>query len=338
MMSVNARLTSTSIFSMGRRKIEIQPIIHERNRSVTFLKRKNGLFKKAYELGVLCSVDVAVIIFEQRPGHNVKLYQYCSGDVQDMVRRHINFDGEKDTRGPQDFSGNAAAKIDDNADPDEDDQEEEEEVVSSLGKRGRGDGSKDLKIDVEYRGQRPTPSSSSSLPLSRDRDSPSSKKTRLAPMMGAPSSGYTYAPPPSSMRNTAPGSSTYGGNSSYYPPISTPTSFSSGGYEPFGGSRGGRMYSDFRPPPPPARSGDPFSMLEPEETRQIQTPTTYGGLEWPVHSNSGRASTSGESSSPSTSGNWMELMGAGRVGRGVERERPGSRGRVVVEDVVKKEP
>ncbi|KAJ7188343.1 hypothetical protein C8R46DRAFT_877855 [Mycena filopes] len=108
---------------MGRRKIEIQPILHERNRSVTFLKRKNGLFKKAYELGVLCSVDVAVIIFgatpfdnfptEQRPGHNVKLYQYCSGDVQNIVQRHIGFDGEKDTRGPSDFSGNAAAKVED---------------------------------------------------------------------------------------------------------------------------------------------------------------------------------------------------------------------------------
>ncbi|TCD61706.1 hypothetical protein EIP91_008015, partial [Steccherinum ochraceum] len=95
---------------MGRRKIEIQPITHERNRSVTFLKvrryfcpsqfswhlpelplasrlplpcpaiapatpqRKNGLFKKAYELGVLCSVDVAVIIFgafsPQAPAQN----------------------------------------------------------------------------------------------------------------------------------------------------------------------------------------------------------------------------------------------------------------------------
>ncbi|KAJ7735086.1 hypothetical protein DFH07DRAFT_724897, partial [Mycena maculata] len=94
---------------MGRRKIEIQPITHERNRSVTFLKacRKNGLFKKAYELGVLCSVDVAVIIFEERPGHHHKLYQYCSGDIRDIVGRHVQYDGERDTRGPADFSGGA---------------------------------------------------------------------------------------------------------------------------------------------------------------------------------------------------------------------------------------
>jgi hypothetical protein len=59
---------------MGRRKIEIQPITHERNRAVTFVKRKNGLFKKAYELGVLCSVDIAVVIFarqevKEQPGN-----------------------------------------------------------------------------------------------------------------------------------------------------------------------------------------------------------------------------------------------------------------------------
>ncbi|KAF9269369.1 SRF-like protein, partial [Marasmius fiardii PR-910] len=90
---------------MGRRKIEIQPITHERNRSVTFLKRKNGLFKKAYELGVLCSVDVAVIIFEERPGHPVKLYQYCSSNIENIVSRHQRHDGERDTRGPPDFAG-----------------------------------------------------------------------------------------------------------------------------------------------------------------------------------------------------------------------------------------
>ncbi len=49
----------------------------------TFLKRKGGLFKKAHELSVLCSVDVAVIIF----GHNKKLYEYSSGDINDTIGR-----------------------------------------------------------------------------------------------------------------------------------------------------------------------------------------------------------------------------------------------------------
>ena len=57
---------------MGRRKIEIAPIEDNRNRLVTFTKRKTGLFKKAYELGVLCGAEVAVIVF----AHNSKVYEY----------------------------------------------------------------------------------------------------------------------------------------------------------------------------------------------------------------------------------------------------------------------
>ena len=49
----------------------------------TFLKRKGGLFKKAHELSVLCSVEVAVIIF----GHNKKLYEYSSGDINETIER-----------------------------------------------------------------------------------------------------------------------------------------------------------------------------------------------------------------------------------------------------------
>ncbi|KAF9523152.1 hypothetical protein CPB83DRAFT_915023 [Crepidotus variabilis] len=104
---------------MGRRKIEIQPITHERNRSVTFLKRKNGLFKKAYELGVLCSVDVAVIIFEERPGHGVRQHSYCSSDLRGIVQRQAQFQGEQDARGPQDFVGGAGGKYDDGDDNDD---------------------------------------------------------------------------------------------------------------------------------------------------------------------------------------------------------------------------
>ncbi|KAJ6562452.1 hypothetical protein B0H19DRAFT_943928 [Mycena capillaripes] len=136
---------------MGRRKIEIQPITHERNRSVTFLKRKNDLFQKAYELGVLCSVDVAVIIFGT-PGHSVKLYQYCSGDIQNIVQRHIGFDGEKDTRGPSDFSGNATTTLDDLVDGDDDEPEDEDEVLPSVGFKRRSDGTKpgtDLELNTD---------------------------------------------------------------------------------------------------------------------------------------------------------------------------------------------
>ena len=50
----------------------------------TFLKRKGGLFKKAHELSVLCSVDVAVIIF----GHNKKLYEFSSGDINETIDRY----------------------------------------------------------------------------------------------------------------------------------------------------------------------------------------------------------------------------------------------------------
>ncbi|KAG6381837.1 hypothetical protein JVT61DRAFT_447 [Boletus reticuloceps] len=132
---------------MGRRKIEIQPITHERNRSVTFLKRKNGLFKKAYELGVLCSVDVAVIIFEERPGHHLKLYQYCSGDIHDIVQRHVRYDGEKDTRTPHDFANNAIAKIEDAGDGDDDDADDDDPDSNS---RGPNKKRTDTKLKQEF--------------------------------------------------------------------------------------------------------------------------------------------------------------------------------------------
>ena len=89
------------VATMGRRKIDIKAIKDDRNRSVyvlfplenpttwlindrTFLKRKGGLFKKAHELSVLCSVDVAVIIF----GNNKKLYEYSSSDIGEILTRY----------------------------------------------------------------------------------------------------------------------------------------------------------------------------------------------------------------------------------------------------------
>ncbi|CAJ1973440.1 unnamed protein product [Sphenostylis stenocarpa] len=48
---------------MGRVKLQIKKIENTTNRQVTFSKRRSGLIKKAYELSVLCDVDVALIMF-----------------------------------------------------------------------------------------------------------------------------------------------------------------------------------------------------------------------------------------------------------------------------------
>ncbi|PKI40638.1 hypothetical protein CRG98_038987 [Punica granatum] len=56
---------------MGRVKLQIKRIENPTNRQVTFSKRRNGLIKKAYELSILCDIDIALIMFStsQRVSH-----------------------------------------------------------------------------------------------------------------------------------------------------------------------------------------------------------------------------------------------------------------------------
>ncbi|ORZ19599.1 myocyte enhancer factor 2D, partial [Absidia repens] len=68
---------------MGRKKIKIQPIVDNRTRQVTFLKRKHGLMKKAYELSVLCNCEVALIVFNPKG----KLVQYASSDMDHILMK-----------------------------------------------------------------------------------------------------------------------------------------------------------------------------------------------------------------------------------------------------------
>ena len=51
---------------------------------ITFSKRKHGLLKKAYELSVLCDVDVALIVI----GSNQKLYQYASSNINEILMKY----------------------------------------------------------------------------------------------------------------------------------------------------------------------------------------------------------------------------------------------------------
>uniref|UniRef100_A0AAR2LJ79 MADS-box domain-containing protein n=1 Tax=Pygocentrus nattereri TaxID=42514 RepID=A0AAR2LJ79_PYGNA len=81
---------------MGRKKIQIQRITDERNRQVTFTKRKFGLMKKAYELSVLCDCEIALIIFN----HSNKLFQYASTDMDKVLLKYTEYNEphEKDRR------------------------------------------------------------------------------------------------------------------------------------------------------------------------------------------------------------------------------------------------
>ncbi|KAL9234708.1 hypothetical protein vseg_009546 [Gypsophila vaccaria] len=80
---------------MGRGKIEIKKIENMTNRQVTYSKRRNGLFKKANELTVLCDATVSIIILST----NLKLHEFLSPastlstkDVYDRYQKALGID------------------------------------------------------------------------------------------------------------------------------------------------------------------------------------------------------------------------------------------------------
>jgi hypothetical protein len=68
-------LFSAAGSKMGRVKLEIKKIENPTNRQVTYSKRRNGLIKKAYELSVLCDIDLALIVFS--PSGKLTQYSNC---------------------------------------------------------------------------------------------------------------------------------------------------------------------------------------------------------------------------------------------------------------------
>ncbi|RWW08798.1 hypothetical protein GW17_00027741 [Ensete ventricosum] len=67
-------LPGESSILMVRGKTEMKRIENKASRQVTFSKRRNGLLKKAFELSVLCDVEIGLIVFSPRG----KLYEFSS--------------------------------------------------------------------------------------------------------------------------------------------------------------------------------------------------------------------------------------------------------------------
>nr|QLI63243.1 MADS-box protein SUPPRESSOR OF CONSTANS1-like protein [Ipomoea batatas] len=73
---------------MVRGKTQMRRIENATSRQVTFSKRRNGLLKKAFELSVLCDVEIALIIFSPRG----KLHEFASSSTQEIIekyRKHV---------------------------------------------------------------------------------------------------------------------------------------------------------------------------------------------------------------------------------------------------------
>uniref|UniRef100_A0A5F7ZFN2 Myocyte enhancer factor 2C n=1 Tax=Macaca mulatta TaxID=9544 RepID=A0A5F7ZFN2_MACMU len=85
---------------MGRKKIQITRIMDERNRQVTFTKRKFGLMKKAYELSVLCDCEIALIIFNSTN----KLFQYASTDMDKVLLKYTEYNEPHESRTNSDIA------------------------------------------------------------------------------------------------------------------------------------------------------------------------------------------------------------------------------------------
>jgi hypothetical protein len=160
---------------MGRNKIPIERIQNPRNRQATFTKRKNGLFKKAIELSILCDAEIALIIVNP----NNKIYQYSTTDMGELLTKYQN-------------RAEAPHLTLNNGDYPKLAKKESLETVAA-GKRGRDydhhdnhkvarqrteDGGRDLKYinhddsdDADFQPEPTTPSP----PIQRFRDSPSER-------------------------------------------------------------------------------------------------------------------------------------------------------------------
>ncbi|KAK9040550.1 hypothetical protein V6N11_015697 [Hibiscus sabdariffa] len=79
---------------MVRGKTQMRRIENATSRQVTFSKRRNGLLKKAFELSVLCDVEVALIIFSPRG----KPYEFASSSMQETIERYRRHTKENRTK------------------------------------------------------------------------------------------------------------------------------------------------------------------------------------------------------------------------------------------------
>ncbi|KQK11233.2 MADS-box transcription factor 51 isoform X2 [Brachypodium distachyon] len=88
---------------MARRgRVELRRIEDRTSRQVRFSKRRAGLFKKAFELAVLCDAEVALLVFSPAG----RLYEYASSSIEGTYDRYQRFAGGRWNLNDGDSSSN----------------------------------------------------------------------------------------------------------------------------------------------------------------------------------------------------------------------------------------
>lgn len=70
-----------------RGRVELRRIEDRTSRQVRFSKRRSGLFKKAFELSVLCDAEVALVVFSPAG----RLYEFVSSDTRYTVYPYVYY-------------------------------------------------------------------------------------------------------------------------------------------------------------------------------------------------------------------------------------------------------
>nr|ASZ79975.1 MADS65 [Bambusa multiplex] len=88
---------------MARRgRVQLRRIEDKASRQVRFSKRRAGLFKKAFELALLCDAEVALLVFSPAG----KLYEYSSSSIEGTYDRYHQFGGAGRNMNEGDASSN----------------------------------------------------------------------------------------------------------------------------------------------------------------------------------------------------------------------------------------
>ncbi|KAL3616924.1 hypothetical protein CASFOL_039318 [Castilleja foliolosa] len=90
--------------SLGRQKIQMKLIEDENARTVSFSKRRSGLFKKAAEFSVLCGAQVAIILFSL----SGRAYSFGHPTVESVINRLRNGNPMPNWQEAQDMEARSA--------------------------------------------------------------------------------------------------------------------------------------------------------------------------------------------------------------------------------------